>query len=375
MKSTLHRLLLIGALVIAALTGRAQIFNSFVDTFDTDLAHWTNLTDSRGSWTLANGQLTGYWPTAFAQYPQANLVVAQQDMAADYDATFTATYPGAGGVGFTLWYTQTAKLNVNLSRTSVAVEKRVGAQSSYYIVKQTAFATPLADGAVTMRLQRRAKNFTVYVQGTQVLQFTDDDFSGNMRVGVKAYGTAVYDAFSFTDAAGLPPDTNNETGGDELEGLLEDALESLDEANTAIASLESQRETANATINSLQQQLVSCESIGNTLQAQVASLTESNAQLMQQMALMTAERDSLSVANAGLTAQNAFLRGQLDALQSSDASVAAALALLEKDLRERFNDPGFLIRGADNSERVGRLVDSVLRLNQGRAKGVYDGLQ
>ena len=156
-----------------------------------------------GDWSVANGKLTASWSQSLAQTDQANLLLRGANPAVDYDASFTAVLPPNGETGFSLYSSPGNKYNINLYRSGLTVERRQDS-SNYSIVAQASFS-PAPDGTnSTVILRRRGATYTVLVNNVEVLQFTDTVWGGQLRVGLRSYGTAVYDAFTY-NAAGLVP--------------------------------------------------------------------------------------------------------------------------------------------------------------------------
>jgi uncharacterized protein YoxC len=364
------------AIWVDNLTVTAEGADRFTDPFDTfNAGRWQVV---GGAWSVGGGQMTGSWSQGAAQTDQGNLLLASQDLAANFDAYFAATLVSGAPHGFALYFGPGNKYNVNVGTTGANVERRLNG-GNYTAVAATSYAALPATPSI-VHLNRTGAQFTLRVNGTSVLQFTDATWGGALRVGLRVYGTAVYDAFALNE----PLDDCAV-----LEQALADALAALNSANAQIAGLNQQ-------VAGQQQQLATITGERDTLVAQVAALT-------QQLQVRTQERDSavaqIAVLNqqvaglnqqvAGLQQQLATITGERDGLQSRliqvqaqlDAAllqvggVGTALAALQANLRTEFNDPGFVIPGATPAAQVRAVVEAIIQLNRGRKQDVYGALK
>lgn len=416
-------------------SGPAQL-QPFIDAFDSlDTSRWQSVS---GSWSVNNGQLTGYWDPGAAQSQQANLLLVGQDTQADYYASFSAVL-GNGATGFSLYLNAGNKYNVNVGASGVSVERLANFGNYAFVASGTFPATLLGTGATEVKLVRQGAAFTVFVAGQQITQFTDTVWGGALRLGLRAYSAAVYDAFAFNMPLSACSDCVV------LQQALDDALAALAQANAQVTTLTQQLATANADKAALQQQLTQANADKATLQsqlaaanttiadlqqqltgaqAQVAQLTSDKAALQQQLTAAQTQIGSLQSANtalqqqltsaqaqvATLTAQIAQLQQDLAAANANNATlqqqlreaqaqlaaantqvaqlqqqllaatgslgaIDASLAALQANLRQEFSDPNFVIPGATTQAKVKAVINAVIGLNHGRVQGVYQALK
>jgi hypothetical protein len=179
--------------------GADASLTSFTDSFDAlDLGRWEIV---GGSWSVASSRITGTWSQSQAQTDQGNLLLKGGLITGNYTAEFSAALVNGQGIGFSLYQSAGNKYTVYVDSTSVNVARRLNGANYVQVASQT--FTGLSPGATAaVKLTRTGATFAVFINGTQVLTFTDGQWGGNLRLGLGVYGTAAYDSFAYTVGAG-----------------------------------------------------------------------------------------------------------------------------------------------------------------------------
>lgn len=166
-----------------------------------------------GTWSQSEGRLTGYWPLSNAQGEQANILWRDSYQSEEY--TFEVDMvmmPGDNNRwGISLYHSPGNRFGIGYDHQNGLVAANIKRNGGYYesygysVANIDYFNTALYS-INHAKVVRSGKNFTFFLNGRELFTLVDNEWDGDLTIGVAAYGYASYEGACFTPGGGQPPE-------------------------------------------------------------------------------------------------------------------------------------------------------------------------
>ena len=163
---------------------------------------WNPVSDT---WTVANGQITGYWPLSDAHGEQANLLWIASSGQTEYTFEADMVMQSDGyGHRIVLYNSAGNKYNVTYNGGYHEVLTQVKQNGGWYVGLPQYEARDLSyfDGTPGLihnaKVVRSRAEFTFYLDDHELFTLDESIWGGDVTVGIGAYGPATYEQACFT---------------------------------------------------------------------------------------------------------------------------------------------------------------------------------
>lgn len=176
--------------------------SDFCDEFDGSSINQSIWAIETGTWNVSGGTLIGTWPINNANRNVGNILFTDQvqpdgDFTLDIDGVVQPYGSVANGIYMVLYNSFGNKYSVGFNPEGNEIHITAVVNSNkvpiYYYDTSVGIMNTSVGALNHAQMVRQDEDYSLYINGHFIYTFQDEYFNGNTRLGLQAYGTAVYD--------------------------------------------------------------------------------------------------------------------------------------------------------------------------------------